>query len=118
VYKRQDKNGKVVGVKSVTGDDQLLLITEQGKIIRVVCSSIRTIGRSTQGVRLINVDEADRVVGAVKLIEKETNGDDDPALQAAEEDLPVAEDSQPIEDLEADETDDSPEDDSGEEPVQ
>jgi DNA gyrase subunit A len=115
--KTTDKNGKVMGIKSVTGDDQLLLITEQGKIIRVVCSSIRTIGRSTQGVRLINVDEADRVVGAVKLMEKETNGDDDPSLQVADEELPIADDSQLLEDLEGDETNDSPEDDSGEEPV-
>jgi DNA gyrase subunit A len=74
-----ERNGKVVGIKNVTGDDQLMLITEQGKIIRVVCSTISSIGRSTQGVRLIDVEEADRVVAAVKLAERESAeaGDED-----------------------------------------
>src|SRR4029079_10187740 len=48
-----DKNGKVAGISLVYGDDQLLLITEQGMIIRVPVSGIRLMGRNTQGVRVI-----------------------------------------------------------------
>ena len=69
-----DKNGKVAGIAHVVDDDQLLLITEQGMIIRISVRDLRSMGRSTQGVRVINVDENDRVVAAVKLVEKEENG--------------------------------------------
>jgi DNA gyrase subunit A len=69
-----DKNGKVAGIAHVVDDDQLLLITEQGMIIRISVRDLRSMGRSTQGVRVINVDETDRVVAAVKLVEKEENG--------------------------------------------
>ncbi|MEO8035881.1 MAG: DNA gyrase subunit A, partial [Acidobacteriota bacterium] len=70
-----DKNGKVAGISHVTGDEQLMLITEQGMIIRVEVSGLRSMGRSTQGVRIINIDENDRVVGAVKVNERETPDD-------------------------------------------
>jgi len=66
-----EKNGKVAGVAHVVDDDQLLLITEQGMIIRTNVGTIRVMGRSTQGVRVINVEENDRVVAAVKVVEKE-----------------------------------------------
>src|SRR5438093_680644 len=69
-----DKNGKVAGTANVVDDDQLLLITEQGMIIRISVRDLRSMGRSTQGVRVINVEENDRVVGAVKLVEKEVQG--------------------------------------------
>jgi len=69
-----DKNGKVAGIAHVIDDDQLLLITEQGMIIRISVRDLRSMGRSTQGVRVINVEENDRVVAAVKLVEKEENG--------------------------------------------
>jgi len=72
--KTTDKNGKVAGIKTVTSEDELLLITEHGKMIRLGCSNIRSIGRSTQGVRLINLEEGDRVVAAVKLVDKEETG--------------------------------------------
>jgi DNA gyrase subunit A len=66
-----DKNGKVAGIAHVVDDDQLLLITEQGMIIRTRVSDLRSMGRSTQGVKVINVEENDHVVAAVKLVEKE-----------------------------------------------
>jgi DNA gyrase subunit A len=69
--KLTDKNGKVAGISHVFGDEQILLITEQGMIIRTNVSDLRSMGRSTQGVRVINVDENDRVVGLVKLTEKD-----------------------------------------------
>jgi DNA gyrase subunit A len=69
--KTTEKNGKVVGISYVTDEDQILLITEQGKMIRTSCASIRSVGRATQGVRVINLDEGDVVVAAVKVVEKE-----------------------------------------------
>jgi DNA gyrase subunit A len=70
-----EKNGKVAGIAHVHGDEQVLLITEQGMIIRVPVDGIRSMGRNTQGVRVLNVEENDTVVAAIKLVEKE-NGDE------------------------------------------
>ncbi|MDI6774098.1 MAG: DNA gyrase subunit A [Verrucomicrobiota bacterium] len=59
-----DRNGVVVGAHSVMGTDALMLITAKGKMIRLPVSDIRVIGRATQGVRLINLDEGDKLVCA------------------------------------------------------
>jgi DNA gyrase subunit A len=66
-----EKNGKVAGAAHVQEGDQLLLITEQGMMIRVSCDGIRSMSRNTQGVRIINIDEGDTVVAAVKVVERE-----------------------------------------------
>jgi DNA gyrase subunit A len=88
-----DRNGKVVGIAYVHGDDELMLISQQGKILRMVTSAIRPIGRATQGVRLIGMEEGDQVVSVARLAEKEveegaTNGDaavaSDPLVEAPE----------------------------------
>ena len=63
-----EKNGRVAGIAHVLGDEQMLLITEQGMIIRVNVTDLRPMGRSTQGVRVINLDENDIVVAAVKVV--------------------------------------------------
>jgi DNA gyrase subunit A len=66
-----EKNGPVVGIKSVTDADQLLLITERGQLIRLKVKDVRETGRAAQGVRLITLDEGDRVVAVAKLAEPE-----------------------------------------------
>jgi DNA gyrase subunit A len=66
-----DRNGKVVGVAFVRDDDQVMLISQQGMILRTRAGDIRTIGRVTQGVRLIGMDEGDMVVAIAKLPEAE-----------------------------------------------
>ena len=66
-----DRNGKVVGVAYVHDDDELMLISQQGMILRMKAGDIRTIGRATQGVRLIEMEEGDNVVSVAKLAEKE-----------------------------------------------
>jgi len=71
-----DKNGPVAGISHVREDEQLLLITEQGMMIRTDVASIRIAGRKTQGVRVINIDDEDRVVAAVKLVEREQPEDE------------------------------------------
>jgi DNA gyrase subunit A len=73
--KTTDKTGRVVGVQQVTEDDQLMLVSNSGKIIRLRIKDIRVIGRNTQGVRLIDVDEGERVVSLARLAEKEEEED-------------------------------------------
>ncbi len=66
-----ERNGRVVGMASVHDEDEFMLITQQGKILRTVARDIRTIGRATQGVRLIEIDPEDRVVSLARLAEKD-----------------------------------------------
>jgi len=73
-----ERNGRVVGMASVHDEDEFMLITQQGKILRTVARDIRTIGRATQGVRLIEIDADDRVVALARLAEKDDeNGSDE-----------------------------------------
>jgi len=69
--KTTDKTGRVVGVQQVTEEDQLMLITNKGKIIRLRVKDIRVIGRNTQGVHLIDLENGERVVSLARLAEKE-----------------------------------------------
>ena len=69
--KTTDKTGRVIGVQQVTDDDQLMMITNRGKIIRLRIKDIRTIGRNTQGVRLIEMNDNERVVSLARLAEQE-----------------------------------------------
>jgi len=66
-----ERNGKVIGVAHVSEDDELMLITQQGKILRMAAKDIRTIGRATQGVTLIDIEGEDRAVSIARLAEKE-----------------------------------------------
>ena len=66
-----ERNGKVIGVAQVSDDDELMLITQQGKILRMASKDIRTIGRSTQGVKLIDIEGDDRAVSIARLAEKD-----------------------------------------------
>jgi DNA gyrase subunit A len=58
-----ERNGKVVGALQVQDDDQVMLIANSGKVIRMPMHTVRIIGRNTQGVRLINLDKGEKVVG-------------------------------------------------------
>jgi DNA gyrase subunit A len=69
--KTTDRNGKVVGLRIVTDDDDLMLITDGGKLIRMPVDGIPTIGRNTQGVRLIRLETEETVVAMERLAEKE-----------------------------------------------
>jgi DNA gyrase subunit A len=71
-----ERNGRVIGVAQVHEDDELMLITQQGKILRMEAGGIRAIGRATQGVRLIDIEGEDRAVSIAKLAEKDEDVDD------------------------------------------
>jgi DNA gyrase subunit A len=76
--------GKVVSILSVKEDTDLMIITKQGQIIRIDSGQIRQAGRSTQGVRLVNVEAGDQVAAASPIpeaAEPGTNGQDDLPLQ-------------------------------------
>ena len=75
--KTTDKTGRVIGVQQVTEDDQLMLVTTNGKIIRLRIKDIRVIGRNTQGVCLIDLEEGERVVSLARLAEKEEEEEGD-----------------------------------------
>jgi DNA gyrase subunit A len=66
-----DRNGKVAGIAYVTEDDEVMLITQQGMVLRTRAGDIRAIGRATQGVRLIEMEDGDAVVAIAKLAERE-----------------------------------------------
>ncbi len=66
-----DRNGKVVGMAYVHDEDEVMVITQQGMILRMKAGDVRVIGRVTQGVRLIEMEEGDRVVAIAKLNERE-----------------------------------------------
>ncbi len=63
-----DKNGPVVAIAQVHANEELLVMTEQGKILRTVAAEIRTVGRATQGVKLMDLDDEDKIV-SVALVE-------------------------------------------------
>jgi DNA gyrase subunit A len=70
-----EKNGPVVGIQAVTDEDQLLLITEKGILIRLKVRDVRETGRAAMGVRLIDLEEGDRVVAVAKLAERDDVND-------------------------------------------
>jgi len=66
--KTNEKTGKVVAIKSVVPEDQLMIITRNGVVNRQRVDEIRVIGRATQGVRLVNLDEGDQVMDVARII--------------------------------------------------
>jgi DNA gyrase subunit A len=69
--KTTERNGKVVSLRLVSDDDDLMLITDGGKLIRMPVDGIPTIGRNTQGVRLIRLESEEKVVALERMAEKE-----------------------------------------------
>ncbi len=66
--KTTDRNGKVVAVKAVEDDDELMMITDGGIMLRTDLSAVREIGRATQGVRLIRLEEGGKVVAVARIV--------------------------------------------------
>jgi DNA gyrase subunit A len=71
-----ERNGKVVGALQVQDEDQVMLIANSGKVIRMPMDSVRIIGRHTQGVRLINLEEGEKVVD-LSMLAREAEVDDE-----------------------------------------
>jgi DNA gyrase subunit A len=75
-----ERNGPVVGIKSVTDADQLLLISQSGMLIRIKVKDIRETGRAAQGVRVIQLEPGDRLVAVAKLAEPDETEDEPQAI--------------------------------------
>src|SRR6185295_16139046 len=66
-----DRNGKVVGMLAVTDNDDLIMISEGGIVVRIAVKDIRSMGRATQGVRFIRLEEGDKLVSVARVIKEE-----------------------------------------------
>ncbi len=103
-YKVTEKTGRLVGVKAVTGDEDLLLISDDGTIIRMAVRGIRPISRSTQGVRLMRLTPGSRLI-SVEKTEHEQDENESPdeipdyALEEPEETEDLEEDFEPEEEI-------------------
>jgi DNA gyrase subunit A len=82
------RNGKLVGVQQITEQDDVMLITDKGKIIRLRGGEISVIGRNTQGVKLIELEPGERVMAVTRLAEREDEQGGQEAEEAAAETEP------------------------------
>ncbi|KPK08926.1 MAG: DNA gyrase subunit A [Gemmatimonas sp. SG8_28] len=82
--KRTEKTGAVVALKEVLPDDELMLVTRQGVIIRLPVEGIRVIGRNTQGVKVMNLDAGDSVMDVARVVREDDAEDADAAQIVAE----------------------------------
>ncbi|HWP38333.1 MAG TPA: DNA gyrase subunit A [Gemmatimonadales bacterium] len=73
-----DKTGAVVALKEVLPEDELMMISRHGVIIRVPVAGIRVIGRNTQGVKVMQLDEGDAVVDVARVVKEDEGGDEEP----------------------------------------
>ncbi len=80
-----EKTGKVIGVRQVGSDDQVMLITDAGKVIRLRARDVRIIGRNTQGVHLVKLEPGEKVRAVAGLAEKEEENGDSNGNGSAEE---------------------------------
>ncbi|MBB6091934.1 DNA gyrase subunit A [Povalibacter uvarum] len=71
-----ERNGRMVGALQVRDDDEIMLISSSGTLVRTPVSDVSQQGRNTQGVRLIRLDEGDRLVGLERIIAETGEGDD------------------------------------------
>ena len=95
--KVSEKTGEVIGVKQVQPDDGMILITQEGKIIRISVEGVRVSSRSTQGVKLMDLGDGDRLVAVAKLADRAENDDADLGEISDASDTEAAEDEEPVE---------------------
>lgn len=72
---QSERNGKVVAATLVHADDEIMLITDKGVLVRTRVAEIRELGRATQGVTLIGLDEGAKLSGLQRIVENDANGD-------------------------------------------
>ncbi|MGQ0703871.1 MAG: DNA gyrase C-terminal beta-propeller domain-containing protein, partial [Gemmatimonadales bacterium] len=82
-FRKTDKTGACVALKEVLPEDQLMMITKRGIIIRVPVADIRVIGRNTQGVHMMNLDEGDLVMDVARVVKEAEGGTEELAPDEA-----------------------------------
>jgi len=85
------RNGKLVGTQQITDQDEVMLITDRGKIIRLRCGEIRLSSRNTQGVKLIELESGERMMAVARLAEREEEGNGQEGEEVPEEPSPEPE---------------------------
>ncbi len=80
---QSERNGKVVAATLVHADDEIMLITDKGVLVRTRVSEIRELGRATQGVTLIGLDEGSKLSGLQRIVENDANPAEGDAAEAA-----------------------------------
>ena len=75
--KTTDRNGKVTSILPVNDTDEILLMTSRGKLQRIACSDVKVIGRNTQGVRIMSLDDEDTLAAVVRVPRDEPGSEDD-----------------------------------------
>jgi DNA gyrase subunit A len=96
--KTTERNGKVIAVVEAQDDDEMMIMTERGMVIRCPMANVRTIGRNTQGVRVITLDEGDRAVVVARLAKEDVESAEEPAPKAEAEvaaEPPAPEETEP-----------------------
>ncbi|MDH4264937.1 MAG: DNA gyrase subunit A, partial [Deltaproteobacteria bacterium] len=86
--KTSPRNGNLVGVQQITEQDDVMLITDKGKIIRLRGEEISVIGRNTQGVKLIELEPGERVMAVTRLAEREEEPEGEQAIEESPEETP------------------------------
>ncbi|MFG0331340.1 MAG: DNA gyrase subunit A [Phycisphaerales bacterium] len=79
-----DRNGRVVAVRSVSDENDIMVISEQGMIVRTPAGEISRIGRNTQGVRIVNLKTGDHVISVARVVEDDADEPDEVASVQAE----------------------------------
>jgi DNA gyrase subunit A len=79
---QSERNGKVVAATLVRPEDEIMLITDKGVLVRTRVSEVRELGRATQGVTLIALDPGSQLIGLQRIVENDANGDGDPEPSA------------------------------------
>jgi DNA gyrase subunit A len=72
--KTTDRNGPLVSIHEVVDSDELMIISKNGVLIRLPIANVSMVGRNTQGVRLIRLDEGDAVMGVAHVVKEEGEG--------------------------------------------
>ena len=85
-----ESNGQVVAIRCVREGDSIMFISESGMLVRVPAREIRRIGRNTQGVRLVNLKNSDKLMAAARIAEAEGDDEDEAGNDSADAPKPAA----------------------------
>jgi DNA gyrase subunit A len=75
------KTGSLVALKEVSDNDDLMIITERGKVIRMQCKGLRTMGRNTQGVRIMRLDQDGKIGAVTRVVNEDDDEDEAPVVE-------------------------------------
>jgi DNA gyrase subunit A len=87
---QSERNGKVVAATLVHADDEIMLITDTGVLVRTRVAEIRELGRATQGVTLIGLDEGAKLSGLQRIVENDANAAEGDADTSTDDSTPAA----------------------------